>query len=106
MRENRLQEKYDKYLITLYLLAMKTVNRNIPREVISEVIGLDFDESSQIPALLARERLVEWPDQQTINITHKGLVEAERIMESTYAEREHSVLRAIYELARHQAEVW
>lgn len=101
---DRLKKKCEKFLITLYLLSDKTVGQEINREKIFDIIGTNFDERRQIPGILANERFVEWKNHIQISISLKGIIGVEKLMESTYAEREFSVLEAIYRISNKKPE--
>jgi DNA-binding MarR family transcriptional regulator len=106
MYPEELKSKSIRFLVTLYTMADKKVGREISSEKIFDIIGINYHGKNSILAHLADNRLVSWTDSAFVSITNTGLLESEKFMKSTYAERELNVLRAIYELGKGQPENW
>jgi predicted nucleic-acid-binding protein len=86
-------------------MANQNVGIEVSTDRIFDLIGAGFDDKGPILRHLASERFVEWSDSSRISITNKGLIEVTKLMESSYAERERTVLKAVYEMAKRQPEV-
>lgn len=92
------KRKREEFLLTLYEIAEGDANRDILTKQIAERIGIDYDnEASKIGRYLREEGLVSWGSFEWIAMTHKGRVEAERIMAETYISKERRVLQKLYD---------
>lgn len=105
MRETDIREKSSRFIVTLYLIADKSVGKEIDRSRVFEILGIHFDDEQAIMFNLARNKWVRWKNRDLISITYKGQIEAEKVMEATYPQREHKVLKAIYEMGNRQSNV-
>lgn len=103
---DEVKQQSERFLVTLYLMADKSVGQEIDREKIFDILRIRFDYHGNILRYMADNSWTEWKNNTWLSITFKGLIEAEKIMETSYPKRENKVLRAIYEMAKRQPEDW
>lgn len=97
-----ISNKTRRFLLTLYSLSNGEVGKDISAERIFDIVHVDFDNKGAVLRTLAHEGLVEWSNSANPKLSNKGKIEARKIMDSTYAERERAVLTAVYEIADRQ----
>jgi Mn-dependent DtxR family transcriptional regulator len=97
-----ISNKTRRFLLTLYCLSNGEVGKEISAELIFDIVHVDFDNKGPVLRTLAHEGLVEWSNSANPKLSNKGKIEARKIMDSTYAERERAVLNAVYEIADRQ----
>jgi Mn-dependent DtxR family transcriptional regulator len=96
-RHKKLREDF---LVTLWEMHDGNYGGDRPTRELCKKIGADYDsECSSVGQHLRGEGLVIWSGFDWISLTIDGRREAERIVESRYAEKETRVLKAIYELS-------
>lgn len=96
-QQKRLREDF---LVTLWEMHGGNYGGDQSTREVCKRIGVDYDtEGSIIGQYLYRAGMVQWSSFDWISLTPKGIEEAERIVESRYAEKETRVLKKIYELS-------
>jgi Mn-dependent DtxR family transcriptional regulator len=97
-RQKKLREDY---LAMLWEMHDGYYGADVDNQELCRRIGIDYDkEGTLIAQPLYKEGLVSWEGGfARIALTTKGIREAERIVESRYAEKETRVLEKIYDMS-------
>jgi hypothetical protein len=106
LREEKI--KRENFLVALWELHAGNYGHDVSTKEACRRIGIDYETEGHIVGqYLYRAELVKWGSFEWICLTPAGIKEAERIVETRYAETEDRVLRKIYEMGgvRHMDEV-
>lgn len=106
LREEKI--KRENFLVALWELHAGNYGHDVSTKEACRRIGIDYEtEGHVVGQYLYRAELVKWGSFEWICLTPEGIKEAERIVESRYAETEDRVLRKIYDMGgvRHMDEV-
>jgi Mn-dependent DtxR family transcriptional regulator len=94
------KKRREDFLVALWEMHNGNYGGDQPTKELCKKIGVDYDtEGSIIGQYLYRADMVQWSSFEWISLTPKGIMEAERIVELRYAEKETLVLKKIYELS-------
>jgi hypothetical protein len=89
------------YLVTHWEMHGGNYGGDVSNKAICAAIGIDYDTDATIICQFLRgEEFITWSSFESVHLEPKGRLEAERIMEERYAEKETRVLRKIYDMSK------
>ncbi len=93
-RENKLREDY---LVALLELHAGNYGADVDNRSVCEKIGIQYNgEATRICQYLRREELVTWVSFDRISLTPRGSLEAERIRDARFQQKEDRILNELY----------
>lgn len=96
-----IKKKRDEFLLTMYRLSEGQADKTVLTEDVAKAMKIDYGtEASAIGRFLGNEGLITWNNFTFTALTHKGILEVEKITEQTYKEKEYLVLKQLYENTR------
>lgn len=98
MVESKWKELQRRYLIRLFELSEGNLLKGIPTTQLESELGISDEDGTNVLTQLSSKGLAEFFTYGHARITPRGIEEAERIMQSNYAEKESRVLRKLYDM--------
>lgn len=87
-----------RYLLRIYQLSAGSTIQGIPLSQIDSDLGISDEEDTTIVTYLSAKGLANYSTFGHVSITARGIDEAERAMQSSYAEKERRVLQRIHDM--------
>jgi hypothetical protein len=94
------QELRDEYLLAVYELCEGEFFAGVAIQTVKDKLRLSYSDNKQIFEYLFQARLITMPVFGNVTLTDSGIGRVEKEMSLKYAEKEKSVLKALFEKTR------